>query len=119
MCDTEFKLMDLSEYESELTRKYIPLILDKFRSCNYNGVVDIEIPELAIQGLSTYRFSIMETANDYTLFVGFIKADGEEEYITTPYYEKDVLSPRISIREYIENLISLGVCLIFDESQDY
>ena len=61
----------------------------------------------------------METANDYTLFVGFIKADGEEEYITTPYYEKDVLSPRISIREYIENLISLGVCLIFDESQDY
>lgn len=50
MCDTEFKLMDLSEYESELTRKYIPLILEKFRSCNYNGVVDIEIPELAFKG---------------------------------------------------------------------
>ena len=119
MDDIKQELIDLSEYENDFTKKYIPIIVDKFHKCQYSDVVEIEIPEQSIQGRSTYRFSMIETQDDYSFFVGFVKEDGEEEYFATPFLEKDVIDMSIPITDYLDNLIAVGICVAFDDNQEY
>ena len=62
---------------------------------------------------------MIETQDDYSFFVGFVKEDGEEEYFATPFLEKDVIDMSIPITDYLDNLIAVGICVAFDDNQEY